>query len=134
MYLSLLYCHARTLHCSSNVSKRDLMYYRHILLVVIQQLRGPNDTQFWPPTLLEWTIGNILHNTYSLFTWPSMDFLLTTYPRPSSFPHSYWMSPWTKTHKRFPLNWNVALARLKPTTKGAFCDFWKVDNAWTNGE
>ena len=29
----------------------------------IQQLRRPNFTQFWPPTPLEWTIVDILHNT-----------------------------------------------------------------------
>ena len=55
----------------------------------IKLLRGPNFTQFWPPTLLEWTIGNNFHNTYSLLTWPSVDFLLTTY----SPLRSYWMPP-----------------------------------------
>ena len=30
-------------------------------------------------TPLEWTIVNILHTTYPFFTWPSVDFLLTTY-------------------------------------------------------
>ena len=44
-------------------------------------------TKFWPPTSLEWTIVDILCTTYlvptklttyPLFTWPSMDFLLTT--------------------------------------------------------
>ena len=34
---------------------------------------------FWPPTPLEWTIVDILHKTYPLFTWPGMDFLLNTY-------------------------------------------------------
>ena len=43
----------------------------------IQQLRGPNFTQFWPPTPPR---VDILHNTYSLFRWPSMEFLLTTHP------------------------------------------------------
>ena len=45
---------------------------------VIQQLLGPNVTQFWPPTRLEWTIVDILHTTYPLF--PSVTFLLATYP------------------------------------------------------
>ena len=30
------------------------------------------------PTPLDWTIVDILHSTYPLFTWPCMDFLLTT--------------------------------------------------------
>ena len=64
-------------------------YFDGSWLGVIQQLRGPNFTQFWPPTLLEWTIGNNFHNTYSLLTWPSVDFLLTTY----SPLRSYWMPP-----------------------------------------
>ena len=40
------------------------MYYRRILLVVIQQLRGPNDTHFdHLSTPLEWTIVDNLHTT-----------------------------------------------------------------------
>ena len=46
---------------------------------VIQQLRGPNFIQFWPPIPLEWTIVDILHTIYPLFTWQNVDFLLTTY-------------------------------------------------------
>ena len=34
----------------------------------IQQQRGPNFTPFRPPGPLEWTIVEILHYTYSLFT------------------------------------------------------------------
>ena len=45
----------------------------------IQYLRGPNFTQFWPPTPSSGQLMYILHTTYPLCTWPSMDFLLTTY-------------------------------------------------------
>ena len=48
-------------------------------LRVIQQLRGPNFTQFWPPTRPECPIVDILHTTFPLFTRPSVNFLLTTY-------------------------------------------------------
>ena len=60
---------------------------------VIQQLRGPNFTQFWPPTLLECTIKDILYTSYRLFSWPSVD-LSTDHQPNSSCPHSYWMTPW----------------------------------------
>ena len=40
----------------------------------IRQLRGLNFTQFWPPTLFEWTIVDILHFIYtSLSTWTFHD-------------------------------------------------------------
>ena len=39
----------------------------------IQQLRGPNFTQFWPPSPLEWTIVNILDDTYPLLRGLSTD-------------------------------------------------------------
>ena len=45
-------------------------------LGVIQQLRGPNFTQIM--TIYHhwfWTIFDVLHTTYPLFSWPSMDFL-----------------------------------------------------------
>ena len=51
---------------------------------VIQQLRGPSFTQFWPPSL-EWTIVAILHDTSVLCTDPL--------PPPSSGSRSYWMTP-----------------------------------------
>ena len=57
----------------------------------IQQIRGPNFTQFWSPTPCEWTLfRDILHDTYPLFTWP-----WTFYwpPTPFSCPRSYWMPP-----------------------------------------
>ena len=44
-------------------------------LMVIQKLRGPNFTQLWPPTPIDWTIVDILHPTYPLFSWPSMEYL-----------------------------------------------------------
>ena len=42
---------------------------------VIQQLRGQNFAQLWPPTPL--TIGDIF--TYPLLSWPRVDFQLTAY-------------------------------------------------------
>ena len=40
----------------------------------IRQLRGLNSTQFWPPTLFEWTIVDILHFIYtSLSMWTFHD-------------------------------------------------------------
>ena len=57
-------------------------------LGVIQQLRGPNFTQFKPNPLLEWTIAVILSDTYPL----SRDQVWTFYcPPPSPFfsPRSY---------------------------------------------
>ena len=53
-------------------------------LGVIQQLRGLNFTQFWPPPPLEWTIVDILHDTQYFVTWPSLDFELV--PSPSYCP------------------------------------------------
>ena len=41
---------------------------------VIQQLRGPNFTQFWPPPLLNWTIVDILHTIYSFSRDPPWTF------------------------------------------------------------
>ena len=41
--------------------------YRKLYLRVIQQLRWPTFTQFWPPTHLEWTIVNILHTYVLIF-------------------------------------------------------------------
>ena len=52
-------------------------------------------TKFYPiltPSPLKWTIVDILHDTYPLFKWPSMDSLLTPLP-PSFYPRSYWMAP-----------------------------------------
>ena len=34
--------------------------------------------QFWPPNPIKLTIVDILHTTYPLFTWPNVDFQLTT--------------------------------------------------------
>ena len=47
---------------------------------VIQQLRGPNCTKFWPSSNLKWTIVDMLYTTYPALTfyWP-----------PSSSPHKY---------------------------------------------
>ena len=56
-------------------------------------------TQFWPPPPIEWTIVDILCDTY--LKWPSVDFLLT--PSPSFCPRSYWMAP----------NWNVETDKNK---------------------
>ena len=48
---------------------------------VIQQLRGLNFTQLYSLPSLEWTIVDILPNTYpSSLTWPSVDFQLTPSP------------------------------------------------------
>ena len=55
-----------------------------LLKGVIQQLRGPSFTQFWPLTPLEWTKTDILHTSYPLSNDP---------PPPSSCPRSYWMLP-----------------------------------------
>ena len=52
----------------------------------IQQLCGPNFTQFRPP--LEWKIVVILHIIYPLFTKPRMDWFPSL-----SCPRSYWMTP-----------------------------------------
>ena len=61
-----------------------------ISLGVIQQLRGPNFTQFWPPPP---EVDKILHTIYPL----SRDSLKLstdppTYP-PSSCPRRYWIPP-----------------------------------------
>ena len=69
---------------------------------VIQQLRGPNFTQFWPPTPLEWTIDDILHNTYPLSTWLSINFLCTDHLPTSSCPRS-WMTPEPKYYQKLEL-------------------------------
>ena len=58
---------------------------------VIQQVRGPNFTQFWTPTPLEWTKMDILNTIYPLSPDPSLTF--TDPDPPSSCPRSYWMSP-----------------------------------------
>ena len=47
----------------------------NISLGVIQQLRGPKFTQFWPPTPLEWIIVDILH-LWTFYRPPSV-FLFT---------------------------------------------------------
>ena len=60
---------------------------------VIQQLCRPILTQFWPPTHLECTIVDVLHNTYFLFMWTIVDFLLTTYLPTSFCWRGYWMTP-----------------------------------------
>ena len=59
------------------------------LFGVIHQQCGPNFTQFWPSTPLEWTNGEILHTTYhfvnatkrglSRFYWPPTYLLFSTY-------------------------------------------------------
>ena len=55
-------------------------------------IRGPNLTQFWPPTPLKWKIVEILHITCPL-RWPCMEFLLTINLPTSSGWRSYWMTP-----------------------------------------
>ena len=56
----------------------------------IQQLRGPNFTQFWPPSP---QVDKHWYFTYYLpfVTWPPWTFYGPH--TPSSCPHSYWMPP-----------------------------------------
>ena len=63
-------------------------------------LRGHSTTtltKFYPILAtypLKWTIVDILHSTtYTLVTWPNMDFLLTAYLPTPSCPRRYWMTP-----------------------------------------
>ena len=73
--------HLFCLFCLVTVLSRDVsMINSKSCSGVIQQIRGPNFTQFWPPTPLEWTFVDILQTTCTLFLWPSTDFLLITYP------------------------------------------------------
>ena len=53
----------------------------HSFLGLIQQLRGPNFTQFWPPSPLSPRV-DCGHFTWYLpyLTWPSVEFLLTPSP------------------------------------------------------
>ena len=72
-------------HCNYNQEKMNwelklktwLLESVSIVVGGIQQLRGPNLNQFWPPSLLEWTIMDILYTIYPLshdppwtFYWP----------------------------------------------------------------
>ena len=54
--------------------------YRFIFLGVIQSLRGPKYTQFWPSTLIKWSIKDILHTIYPLSRDPSWTFYWTPIP------------------------------------------------------
>ena len=74
------------------------------LFGVIHQLCGPNFTQLWPPTLLEWTNVEILHTTYPLFTQQSVDFLVSTDHLPTCYcPRSNWTTQLQK--------WGLLLTR-----------------------
>ena len=46
----------------------ELLLEHELAWGVFQQLRGPNFTHFDHLPLLEWTIVDILHKTYPLFT------------------------------------------------------------------
>ena len=79
--------------------KYDLPSLSWIFSWDIQQLRGSNFTPFWPSTHLEWTMTDILLDTYPLFMWLSMNFLLTTY-----LPFLvYWVIEWPTNTTKFLL-------------------------------
>ena len=61
------------------------------MLGVIQQLRGPNVGQCWPPIPLYWTVMDILHNCYLPFVHITKHGLSTDHPPTSSCLHNYWM-------------------------------------------
>ena len=60
----------------------------------IQQLRGPNFTQFWPPTPFKWTLDKYGHSTYYLPFVHVIPRGLSNDYLPTSFcPRSYSMTP-----------------------------------------
>ena len=62
-----------------------------VLKGVVQQLRGPNFTQVWPPTLLEWTIVNLLHTNYTPCVHETKHVFSDNNLPTSSCPRSLWM-------------------------------------------
>ena len=108
---------------------------------VIQQLRGPNVTQFRPPypTSLECTKMDILHTIFLPFvTWPNVDFPLNPFPPPSLFVHVVIEWPvegrfrdkdnwiWIRKHKYIkqqPKSKNLSIRGLFITEHASSC-FW----------
>ena len=71
---------------------------RHLRLWAIQQLRGSNFSQFWPPTPLEWTEMDILHSIDPLCPWRDPLWAFCWPSTPSFCPRSYWMPPYKLQH------------------------------------
>ena len=84
--------HRYEICCMINRSEYVQCTYIVFQIGGIQQLRGPNFTQFWPPPS---SSGHVCTwcNIYSLYTWLSVKFLLTPY-LPPTCPRSSWMTPW----------------------------------------
>ena len=114
------------------------------ILGVIQQLRGPNFTRIRtrpPPLPLEWTIVDILHTNYSLFTWTNVDFLLTTTYLPLivrlviEWPHSKSLKSTELVMWPISLKFSTQIWLLPPSNqKGRFRIYCFLIGFWLVGQ
>ena len=103
-------------------------------LGVIQQLRGPNFTQFWPTSPLEWTVMEILHILCSCdqnwtFYWPTIHLIFSTWLLKDPFSCLYPINYLVWCYKISPnclKGWAPSQNTVPPSAL-PISSFWKED-------